>query len=118
MFDIKSEEEFDEFVLGADPDTLVLVDFWATWCPPCRALTPILENVVAKGRAKAMQKGSKSIPVALAKIDVDEQTMLAAQFGITAMPTVIAFRDGNEVGKFIGALPPQKVMEFVKEHSK
>ncbi|KAJ9110210.1 hypothetical protein QFC20_003062 [Naganishia adeliensis] len=80
---------------------IVLVDFYATWCNPCRMLTPVLKKV-------AQQKN-----IDLVTVDVDECGEIAAKYQIRAMPTVIAFKDGKVVNQFMGALPEPHVKKFV-----
>ncbi|MBR3640437.1 MAG: thioredoxin [Oscillibacter sp.] len=71
---------------------VTLVDFWATWCGPCRMQAPILESFAAEA-------GSA---VKVGKVDVDEESEIAASFGITNIPTLIAFKDGEEIGRAVG----------------
>lgn len=78
----------------------VVVDFWAEWCGPCRALSPILDGVSESMGAKAE----------FVKINIDEEPELAAKYGIMSIPAVYVFKDGEIAGKTIG-LKPQKVME-------
>jgi putative thioredoxin len=80
----------------------VLVDFWADWCGPCKALSPALE------KAEAARAGK----VVLAKVDVDSNQNLGAQFQVQGIPAVKAFRDGAVVDEFVGALPPTRVEAF------
>lgn len=96
-------ENFDELVLDAPQDQLVLVDFWASWCAPCRMLAPVLEQVVE-------QYGGR---VALAKVDVDRNPQLAAQFGVQGIPAVKIFRGGEMVSEFTGALPELEIRSIV-----
>jgi putative thioredoxin len=94
---------FERDVLQGSAGTLVLVDFWAPWCAPCRSLTPILEKLEREYAGR----------VALAKVNSDEQPELASAFGIRSIPTVIAFRDGQPVSQFMGALPESQVRAFI-----
>jgi len=92
-------------VIDASRDVPVIVDFWATWCGPCKTLTPILESVVAKARGA----------VRLVKIDVDKNPELSAQLRIQSIPTVFAFKNGQPVDAFQGALPESQVQQWVDQ---
>ncbi|NLO98755.1 MAG: thioredoxin [Clostridiaceae bacterium] len=87
---IKSEN-FEELVLKSSVP--VLVDFWANWCGPCRAVSPIIDELADEfdGRFK------------IGKVNVDEENTLVNNFNIMSIPTMIAFKDGNQVEKIIGA---------------
>ena len=98
-----SIEAFRRDVIEASKTALVLVDFWAEWCGPCKTLGPALERLVSARAPK----------VALVKIDVDKNQALAAQFRIQSIPTVYAFLDGRPVDGFQGALPETQLAQFI-----
>src|ERR1700760_2433312 len=97
-----TEIDFERDVIERSKEVPVVVDFWADWCGPCRQLSPALEAAETK-------RGGE---VVLAKVDVDSNQQLAAQFGVQGIPAVKAFRDGKIVDEFTGAVPPAQVEAF------
>jgi putative thioredoxin len=95
-------ERFEAEVLEASRQLPVVVDFWAPWCGPCRALTPVLEKL---GREYAGR-------VKVVKVNSDDNGPVAEAFGIRSIPTVIAFKDARPVAQFLGALPEGQVRAF------
>ena len=100
------EANFETDVLQASLETPVLVDFWATWCGPCKTLGPILEKLA----------GEYAGAFRLAKIDCDKEQQLAGMFGVRSIPTVVLIQGGQIVDAFSGALPESQVREFLKRH--
>ncbi len=94
------------FAIDRQKGRLTYLDFWATWCEPCKALGPLLEKVV----------GDYNGAVKLAKIDCDKEQALAASFGVRSIPTVVLIREGQLVDAFTGALPESGIREFLARH--
>ena len=99
-------EDFDERVLNASQQHIVLVDFWAAWCSPCLVIAPVLERVVAEYAGK----------VALAKLEVDEgeNMKLAGRYKVRGFPTIILFKQGAEQDRFSSARPKHFIEEFIE----
>ena len=99
------ESDFEERVLKASSSSLIIVDFWAPWCGPCKQLTPILEKVIKKANGK----------VKLVKINIDESQQIASQLRVQSIPAVFAFKDGSPVDVFQGVIPEKKIIEFIEK---
>ncbi|MBQ1544924.1 MAG: thioredoxin [Clostridia bacterium] len=99
---IITKENFEAEVLQSDLP--VLVDFWATWCGPCKMLSPVIAEI-AEEMAGTLKVG---------KCNVDEQPELAAMFGIRSIPALIKFQDGKAEKGTLGYMPKEQVLEFLK----
>ena len=100
-----NEADFNDQVVEASTSKLIVVDFWAPWCGPCKQLTPSLEKVV---------RGS-SDKVSLVKINIDDNQQIAAQLRIQSIPTVYAFKNKEVVNAFQGVIPENKIVEFIEK---
>ena len=99
MLHVKSVEEFNEIIAKGT----VLVDFFATWCGPCRMLSPILEEIDEE----------KSFNGVIAKVDTDELGKVAMAYGIQSIPTLILFKDGQPVKQSLGYMPKDDLLNFL-----
>ncbi len=95
---------FESEVLKANRP--ILVDFWATWCGPCRMVSPILEEL-------AQELADK---LTIAKVDVDAEPSIAAKYQIMSIPTMVLFRDGKEVTRLMGAMPKAAIKQRIEAH--
>lgn len=86
-------------------DGIVLVDFFATWCGPCKMQSPILEEI----------KEDRS-DIKIMKVDVDQETELAREYGIMSIPTLILFKDGKEVAKNVGFMPKEVLIQWINDY--
>jgi putative thioredoxin len=105
IFDVDSTN-FEQEVLAGSSERVIVVDFWAPWCGPCKTLGPMLEEVVT----------SLGAGIALAKVNVDENQDLATAFRVQGIPAVKIVKDGQLVDEFTGALPKAQVEEMLKMH--
>lgn len=88
-------------------DGLVLVDFWATWCGPCKMIAPVLEELDGDLNGKAK----------IVKVDVDENQATAGEYGIMSIPTLVLFKDGEIVDKVVGFQPKEQLAELIEKHA-
>ena len=97
-----TKENFDELVLKSSKK--VLLDFWATWCGPCRMIAPFVEEIAAENEE-----------LIVGKIDVDEERELAIQFGITSIPTLVVMDKGQKKGQMLGFRPKADILKLLED---
>ena len=100
-----NKENFEEIIKNNEK---VVVDFWASWCMPCKMVAPIFEKIAEKYKNE----------IIFAKLNVDENPDIASEFGIMSIPTFLVFKNGEVAGKIVGAMPEkileEKILEFLK----
>ena len=103
---ILSDQNFESEIQSSDGGP-ILVDFWATWCGPCRMVAPVLERLAAELKGK----------VRVGKLDVDQNPATAAQYGIQSIPTLMLFKDGKRIDVMVGAQPREAIAAMLSRHA-
>ena len=99
-----TDQNFEETIKN---NKLVLVDFWANWCGPCRAFAPTIEELAKENSGKML----------VGKLDVDENPATAESFQVFSIPTMIVFKDGKEAERLVGLCPKSKIADTISKHS-
>ncbi len=98
-----TDANFESEVLKASQP--VLIDFWATWCGPCRAIAPVVEQLAKEYTGK----------LKVGKIDIDQNPKVPTQYDVRSIPTLLVFKDGKVVGQIVGAVPRPKIEDLIKK---
>ncbi|MEI7556930.1 thioredoxin [Candidatus Chlorohelix sp.] len=101
---VVSDNTFQQEVINASNEQPVLVDFWATWCGPCKMLSPILEQIADEKIGK----------LKVVKMDVDDNPEIASKFGILSIPTMILFKNGDKVAQLVGNQPKARILSQIE----
>lgn len=97
-----------EFDAAVEAAPLAMVDFWATWCGPCKMISPLIESMAGQYEGKVL----------VGKVNVDEEPELARRFGVMSIPTVVFLKNGREFDRKIGVMPPQTYLSLLDENLK
>lgn len=100
-----TDENFGDLVLKSDKP--VLVDFWAVWCGPCKAIAPTIEQIAGEVEGKAV----------VGKLDVDNNPEISMKYGIMSIPTLLVFKNGEIVEKLVGAVPKAVIEQALRKHT-
>lgn len=98
-----ADSNFDAVILKSE--TPALVDFWASWCAPCRAIAPLVDEIAAQYKGR----------IRVAKMNVDENQSTPGKYGVRGIPTLILFKDGKVVDQLVGAVPKSQIKELVEK---
>ena len=98
--------DMETFDKALEEGKLMMVDFWAEWCGPCQMLGPVIESLADQYEGRAV----------IGKINTDEEQALAMSFQITGIPTVIFFKDGKEIDRLVGVMPPDAFVQILEEN--
>lgn len=100
MISVITNENFEKEVLKSEKP--VIIDFWASWCGPCRMLSPLIDKIA-----------EERTDIKVCKVNVDEQSELAQRFGVMSIPTVVAMKDGKIVGQTVGVRPKEAILSML-----
>ncbi len=100
MLEITKDNFENEVLKSTKP---VILDFWATWCGPCRMIAPVVEEIA-----------NENPDIVVGKVNVDDEEALAVQFGIVSIPTLVAIKDGKITGQLVGVRPKEEILKLVK----
>lgn len=100
MLEITKDNFENEVLKSTKP---VILDFWATWCGPCRMIAPVVEEIA-----------NENPDIVVGKVNVDDEEALAVQFGIVSIPTLVAIKDGKITGQLVGVRPKEEIIKLVK----
>ena len=101
-----TEQNAQSILIEESKHRLVMVDFWADWCGPCKSVMPILEKLTQEFQGQVL----------LARVNADQQGQIAAQFGVRSLPTVVFMKDGQPIDGFMGAQPESAIRELLEKH--